>query len=187
MSLTHAANPGRHRLAARKDDLYETPPEAVRALLRVESLPESIWEPACGPGSIVGVLRAAGRRVYATDLVDYGCPDSESGVDFLMERAAPDVGAIVTNPPFKLGAEFVTHALTLCPRVIMLLRLAFLESRRRSDLIDGGSLARVHVFQSRLPMMHRHGWSGPRASSSIPFAWFVWDRAHHGKTELDRI
>jgi hypothetical protein len=42
-------------------------------------------------------------------------------------------------------------------------------------------------WQSRLPMMHRHGWQGPRASSSIAFAWFVWDRAHRGKTELDRI
>jgi hypothetical protein len=106
-----------------------------------------------------------------------------------MERALPlsDIGAIITNPPYKLADQFVAHALTLCPRVIMLLRLAFLESRRRSDLIDGGSLARVHVFQSRLPMIHRHGWQGPRASSSIAFAWFVWDRAHCGKTELDRI
>ena len=189
MSLAHAANPGRHALAARKDDLYETPPEAVEALMRVEQLPHHIWEPACGPGSIVGILRATGHRVYATDLNDWGCPDSESRIDFLMERALPlsDIGAIITNPPFKLADQFVAHALTLCPRVIMLLRLAFLESRRRSDLIDDGSLARVHVFHSRLPMMHRHGWQGPRASSSIAFAWFVWDRAHRGKTELDRI
>jgi hypothetical protein len=35
--MIHAANPGRHSIAARKNDLYETPPEAVRALLRVES------------------------------------------------------------------------------------------------------------------------------------------------------
>ena len=186
--LSHAANPGRHALAARRDDLYETPPEAVWALLKAERLPESIWEPCCGPGSIVGVLRAAGHRVYATDLVDYGCPDSESRVDFLMERTLPaDVGGILTNPPYKLADQFVAHALTLCPLVVMLLRLAFLESRRRSALIDGGSLARVHIFRSRLPRMHRHGWQGPRASSSIPFAWFVFDRDHRGKTELDRI
>jgi hypothetical protein len=186
MSLTHAANPGRHSVAARKDDLYETPPEAVQALLKVEGLPESIWEPACGPGSIVGILRAAGHQVRATDLNDYGCPDSESGVDFLMERAPWD-GAIVTNSPYKLAGQFVAHALTLCPRVIMLLRLAFLESERRSPILENCGLTRVHVFRKRLPMMHRHGWQGPRASSSIAFAWFVWDRAHRGKTELDRI
>ena len=74
--LTHAANPGRHALATRGDDLYETPPQAVRALLKVERLPECI----CGPGSIVGVLRAAGHRVYATDLNDYAAriPNPES-------------------------------------------------------------------------------------------------------------
>ena len=187
--LDRAAQPGRAALTLRKDDLYETPPEAVRALLEVERLPEgAVWEPACGPGSIVRVLRAAGHRVYATDLVDYGLDDSESGVDFLMEREPGFyVGAIVTNPPFKLAEQFVCHALTLCPHVIMLLRLAFLESERRRSILDGGLLARVHVFRNRLPMMHRAGWNGPRASSATPFAWFVWDRQHQGPTEIRRI
>src|SRR5262249_37313570 len=149
---------------------------------------ECMWEPACGPGSIVGVLRSAGHQVYATDLVDWGCPDSTSGVDFLLERPPRfPVGAIVTNPPYMLAGQFVAHALMLCPRVIMLLRLAFLESKRRTPILENCGLARVHAFRKRLPMMHRHGWQGPRASSSIVFAWFVWDREHHGKTELDRI
>ncbi len=186
--LDHAANPGRHRLAARGDDLYETPIEALYALLEVERLPNSIWEPCCGPGAIVRVIRESGLRVHATDLVDHGCPDSESGIDFLLECRAPDgVEAIVTNPPFKLADQFVDHALRLVPRVTMLLRLAFLESERRSPILDSGNLARVHVFKNRLPMMHRHGWTGPRATSSIPFAWFCWDRNHIGPAIIDRI
>lgn len=184
----HAANAGRHSLVDRKDDLYETPAVAVEALLRAENLPDVIWEPACGPGAIVDVLRAHGRKVYATDLVNYGCPDSESRIDFLMTHDPGfSVGAIVTNPPYKLAREFVTHALTLCPRVVMLLRLAFLESERRSAILDNGMLARVHVFRKRLPMMHRDGWQGPKASSSIPFAWFVWDRSHQGPAVMSRI
>ena len=179
---------GRAPLSERGNDLYETPPEAVTALLKVEQLPEIIWEPACGPGSIVKVLRSAGHKVYATDLVDYGCPDSENRFDFLMERLPSfHVGAIVTNPPFKLGRQFVTHALTLCPKVIMLLRLAFLEGSSRGTILDGGHLARVHVFRNRLPRMHRAGWEGPKSSSSIAFAWFVWDQAHRGPTELHRV
>jgi hypothetical protein len=175
-------------LADRKDDLYESPPEAVRALLKAEKLPEVIWEPACGPGAIVRVLRDAGHKVYATDLVDYGCPDSESRRDFLFEHDPGFcVGAIVTNPPFKLAAEFVTHALTLCPKVIMLLRLAFLESERRTAILDCGMLARVHVFRNRLPMMHRDGWTGNKVTNPTAFAWFVWDREHRGPTELHRI
>jgi hypothetical protein len=36
-------------------------------------------------------------------------------------------------------------------------------------------------------MMHRHGWAGPRATSSIPFAWFCWDRNHVGPAIVDRV
>ena len=187
-SLDHSANPGSHRLADRASDLYETPPEAVRALLGVEKLPQGLWEPACGPGSIVRVLRAVGHQVVATDLNDYGCPDSAAGIDFLMECSAPKlIQAIVTNPPYQLANEFVQHALDLCPMVVMLLRLAFLESERRVPILDGGELARVHVFRNRLPMMHRDGWTGPKSSNSIAFAWFVWDRNHQGPPVLNRI
>ena len=61
-------------LSERGDDLYETPPVAVAALLKRETLPPVVWEPACGPGAIVSVVRAAGHTVIATDLNDWGCP-----------------------------------------------------------------------------------------------------------------
>jgi|SRR6266498_5850606 len=35
--------------------------------------------------------------------------------------------------------------------------------------------------------MHRDGWDGPKASSAIPYAWFVWNRAHVGTTEMLRL
>lgn len=175
-------------LADRKDDLYETPEVAVHALLRQEDIPALVWEPACGPGAIVRVLRETGRHVIATDLVDYGCPGQASGRDFLMEREVPEgCEMIVTNPPFKLAGEFAAHALELVPHCAMLLRLAFLESEKRRAVLDTGSLARVHVFRKRLPMMHRHGWEGKHSNSGMAFAWFVWDRAHSGPTELHRV
>ncbi len=189
MSSGLAISDTKAALSDRKNDLYESPPEAVRALLKAEDLPDVIWEPACGPGSIVRVLRASGRQVYATDLVDYQSPDQdESGWDFLSERQLPiGVKAIVTNPPFKNAGEFVAHALELCPKVVMLLRLAFLESARRAPILDGGHLARVLVFSNRLPMMHRDGWTGPKVSNPTAFAWFIFDKNHQGSTELRRI
>jgi hypothetical protein len=175
-------------LSERKDDLYETPPVAVQALLAHESLPHVIWEPACGPGSIVRVLRSAGHNVIATDLVDYGCEGSIARRDFLFERVVPEgCECIVTNPPFKNAQEFVERARDLVPKVVMLLRLAFLESERRRMILDRGDLARVYVFRNRLPMMHRDGWTGPKVSNPTAFAWFVWDRTHSGPTELRRI
>jgi hypothetical protein len=136
----------------------------------------------------VRVLRQVGHEVYATDLNARGCPDSLSRIDFLLEHCAPKgTQAIVTNPPYKLAEQFIEHALDLCPRVIMLLRLQFLESERRRRILDVGTLARIHVFRNRLPMMHRHDWQGPKASSALPFAWYVWDRNHNGPATLDRI
>jgi hypothetical protein len=177
-----------HSYDERGLDLYETPTPVVRALLKVESFRGPIWEPACGPGAIVRVLRGAGHKVVATDFAHYGCPDSLGGVDFLTQERAPGgAECIVTNPPFMHANGFVRRALELVPRVVMLLRLGFLEGQGRSDILDGGQLARVHVFRNRLPMMHRDGWAGPHASSAIGMAWFVWERAHRGPAELHRI
>ena len=175
-------------LKERREDLYQTPSVAVQALLRVEDLPHRLWEPAAGRGAIVNVLRAAGHEVLASDLVDYGDPTHFARRDFLMERKIPDgCEAIVSNPPYKLAGEFVEHALDLCPRVVMLLRLAFLESERRREILENRGLARIHVFRNRLPTMHRDGWQGPKAGSAMCFAWFCWDRAHIGATSIDRI
>lgn len=184
--LNHSAQSGRHPLSERGVDLYETPACAVEALLKVELLPLWVWEPAAGRGAIVRVLRDHGHVVLASDLIDYG--DLDFVRDFLSEtKMLADCEAIVTNPPYALANEFARHALDLAPKVYLLLRLAFLELIRRRDVLEHRGLARVHVFRKRLPMMHRDGWAGARASSAIPFAWFVWDRNHRGPAVLDRI
>jgi hypothetical protein len=108
----------------------------------VESITGPIWECAAGRGAIVRALREAGHEVIGTDLVDYGSPDSRGDVDFLKQQSAPDgVRTIITNPPYMRAGEFVRHALELVPHVVMLTRLAFLESQRRSDILDDGRLA----------------------------------------------
>jgi hypothetical protein len=134
-------------------------------------------------------LRSKGHEVLASDLVDYESPDQDHARrDFLMELTAPEgFECIVTNPPYKLAGGIIEHALELVPRVYMLLRLAFLESDRRSSILDCGRLRRVYVFANRLPMMHRDGWDGPRATSAMTFAWYVWNRDHSGPTTTKRI
>jgi hypothetical protein len=125
--------------------------------------------------------------VITSDLVDYGFP-LHFCRDFLAETAMPPgCECICTNPPFKDAQAFVAKALELCPRVVMLLRLAFLESERRCSILEDRGLARVHVFRKRLPMMHRDSWAGRKANSGMAFAWFVWDRAHTGPTTISRI
>jgi len=185
--MDHAANAGRHFQSERGLDLYETPPEATLALLKHEQLPYRIWEPACGPGAIARLLVDAGHMVMATDITDYGTEDQTGIADFLHTTRCPS-NAIVTNPPYNMADKFVRHALKLHPdKVVMLLRLAFLESERRTGILENAGLARVYLFRNRLPMMHRHGWKGRRASSSIPFAWYVWERGYAGLPVVHRI
>lgn len=176
----------------RPGDRYDTAPPAVHALMSVEKLPHYIWEPAAGKGNIVKVLRAAGHHVIATDIRKRGCPDATL-TNFLDPQETYLADCILTNPPYSYATEFISRSLGLAPLVIMLLRLNYLEGgtpktaagRERARVLD--KLSRVHVFSNRLPMMHRAGWKGPRASSAIAFAWYVWDRDHKGPTTIDRI
>jgi hypothetical protein len=184
--LNHSCQVQRHTYAERGLDLYETPPAATAALLRVERLPHRIWEPAAGRGAIARVLRDHGHAVIASDIYDYG--NLHFVGDFLAQKQMPaGCTCILTNPPYQIAEPFVAHALELAPLVIMLLRLAFLESERRCNILEGRGLARVHVFRKRLPMMHRAGWEGRKANSGMAFAWFVFDRSDTGPTTIDRI
>src|SRR5579872_4524806 len=124
------------RRVDRGDDSYETPREAIEALLTVEQLPSRVWEPFVGQSDrISSTLRAHGHEVVATGLL--------TGDDFFTQTEAPSgCGLIVSNPSYLRAADAVRHGLKIAPSVIFLLRLIFLESERRSDILDSGRLAR---------------------------------------------
>lgn len=183
-----ATTTGRARVRP-SSDFYPTRPGAVRALLQVERFLGPVWEPACGDGAISDVLERAGLRVVSTDLNShgYGC----AGVDFFRMRrlAAPD---IATNPPFHCDSDFVRHALRLRARkVAMFLRLAFLESDERRDILEGGMgglrLARVWVFRNRVTMFPKGVADGREDGGAMAFAWFVWEQGHRGPWTGGRI
>nr|WP_128484643.1 DNA cytosine methyltransferase [Akkermansia muciniphila] len=96
-----------------REDYYATHPDMVRDLLNAGApLRRRVWEPACGAGHIVNVLRERGHEVCATDIVDRGCPDS-CVQDFLWEFDDGEIGDvdIMTNPPYATALEFVERAL----------------------------------------------------------------------------
>ena len=163
----------------RRDDFHETPRIATEALLGVETFTGPIWEPACGRGAISTVLEEHGHTVISTDLVDRGYGTGR--IDFTLEHRslAPNV---VTNPPYKLADEFARHAFDLTTgKVALLTRLAWLAGQKRyRALFSTLPLARVWVFSRRLPMMHRVGYDGPKSTSAVDHAWFVFDHTHIG-------
>ncbi len=182
--------------SATKDDrgenFYQTPEVATRTLLALESFSGSVWEPACGHGAISRVLEAHGYDVVLSDLVDRqtrnGDGELQAVGDFLASTPASSNGCddIVTNPPYgDVLNDFVAHALRVHKpqKMALLLNLNFLcgfEDDDRNFVMDENPPARVYVFKRRLPMMHREGWTGPKASSRMNTAWFVWERQPDG-------
>lgn len=175
-------------MADRGPDFYASPYAALPPLLVAEGkkLPKHIWEPSCGNGALVLPLRNRGYAVTATDLHDWGCPGGMGGFDFFsatvdkfgeaMDGEQKPWG-IVTNPPFGAVEEYVERAVGLAPYVALLLRLAFLESEGRMNWWQHVGLQRVHVIAERLPMMHRHGYEGPKLSNAgMCFSWFIFER-----------
>lgn len=176
-----------HHHADRGLDAYFSPPEAVFSLLHIEAsyLPKFIWEPAAGDGAIVRPLQAAGFRVVASDIADYGLANCRSGVDYLSAKPVSGVEGIVTNPPYKLAMRFAEKALKETRYLALLLRTNFLESTARLHFFRKHEPARIWISSRRLPMMHRYGWQGPRAPSNTCFAWFVWDARSERKRIVD--
>jgi hypothetical protein len=68
----------------------------------------------------------------------------------------------------------------------MLLRLAFLESVKRKAFFEKYPPARVYVFRKRVTM-YPAGTVKPKNSSTIAFAWFIWEKGFSGNPVIDWI
>lgn len=118
------------------------------------------------------------RSVFASDVHPYGF----GGIaDFL--GPPPDKGCdwIITNPPFRLAAEFVRRGLARTDiGVAMLCRSVFLEGgERHRSLYAPHPPSDVLIFSERVPMLK--GRLEKSASSATSYAWFVWRKgAPHG-------
>ena len=84
---------------------------------------------------------------------------------------------IITNPPFYLAEQFVRKSLSCATHVAMLLRLAFLETRKREALHEEFP-SDVYVL-SRRPSFMSNG-----ATDSCAYAWFVWGPGRGNRWEI---
>ena len=162
-------------------DFFPTPAWATYALIDNEPFEGEIWEPACGDGSMAGILGLLGNPIIASDLYNRGF--GTNGIDFLKTNRIAD--NIVTNPPYNSAEGFVRVGVRNARRKFaLLLRLAFLEGANRCNTIFSKSPpTRVWVFSERItfyPAGAIHKGTGTTA-----YAWFVWDNTEANKaTEL---
>lgn len=171
-------------------DDFPTPRWATRALLEEvlagsDVAGRSCWEPTCGRGFMAATLAERFADVRASDVFDYGYGEV---LDFLAPPAGEGQGArpdwIVTNPPFRLGEEFVRRALDLAGSgVAMLMRTAFIESAGRYErLFRDRPPSCVAQFVERVPILR--GRVDPRASTATGYCWLVWHKPLTGATAL---
>lgn len=170
------------------NDYYATDPKALELLMEEYAdelnLSRRIWEPAAGEGHLAEALRKRGRTVCATDIIERGYK-LDGVVDFfsINSRMYCD---IVTNPPYSIAKEFVEHALDIVDegrKVLMFLRLLFLESKKRKELFEkyppAQSMYRQAVYNApkvaaststpteRERQSHMRGFFGRRATPAI--------------------
>lgn len=174
-----------------KEDYYATPPIAVKKLLDTGiKLSKNIWEPACGEGHISKVLEQYGYNVRSTDIINRGY-GSET-IDFLCEET-PFIGDILTNPPFKTALSFCKHGLRLIndgSKVLLLLRLLFLEGKERGIFFKENPPKNVYVFSSRITCAKNGQFQtldGSTESGALAYAWFEWVKGFNGKPEISWI
>lgn len=167
-----------------ENDYYATEPKALELLLQEESFAPNVWECACGEGHLSKVLKAHGHKVFSTDLVDRGY--GMGGIDFL-EWSSPFDGDILTNPPYKYAQEFVEHALELIPignKVVMFLKIQFLEGKARRNLFDATPPRKIYVSSSRLHCAMNGDFDKYAKSNAVCYAWFIWEKGYTGAPEI---
>lgn len=109
-------------------DFYPTPEDVTEALMRVLNLPTNtvIWEPACGDGAIVNVLKRLGYQCIGTDITtgdDYRLVDMPEGIDW-----------IITNPPFNIAEDFIRQSWKHEKPFALLLKSQYWHAVKRYNL-----------------------------------------------------
>ncbi len=167
-----------------ENDFYSTDPRDVEKLLERESFEGSIWEPACGNGAISKVLeKHYPGKVLSSDLIDRGY--GNTNIDFLTSIEIYD--NIITNPPYKNALEFVQQALKLSnKKVVMFLKLVFLEGQKRYKFFQEYPPKKIYVFSYRATCW-KNGIQDSKSGTTLAHAWFVWEKGHAGKPEIEWI
>ncbi len=169
----------RHNIS--KTDNYATPNHMVESLFKREKFDGVVYEPACGDGEMVKIIKKYNICIASDIRTDV---NNTPNIDFL--KTYRPMENIITNPPYNLATEFLTHALNLYKKKLaLLLRLNFLESCKRYKIFKTSNLKTVYVFSKR-QTLKPYG-TGKTGNGTIVYAWYVWDKSFLGKPQLDWI
>ena len=155
-----------HSLEDREvNDFYATDPIALEKFLDESGIElNNVWECACGEGHLAKVLakrNLLGRAVWQGD--------------------------ILTNPPYGDAMKFCGHALDCVDdgsKVIMLMRIQFLEGKKRKPFLKATPPKYVYVSSSRLRLAKGGDFEKYNKPSANCYAWYVWEKGFKGETTV---
>lgn len=194
-------------------DDFPTPPWATRALIEKlraageDTGRQHAWEPCCNRGHMAKPLGEAFAHVHATDVADYGWEGQDGVADFLIDwgQDVPAVDWVIANPPFRLAQAFIEQGLRVARRgVAVFVRTAFVEGQDRYKGLFRDTPERLFLpFVERVvlwkavlldPDVPVCRWSeidgcyrSGKPTSATSYCWLVFDRAHRGPGQIDRI
>lgn len=174
-----ATNRGAKRI---EYDFYPTSIEVIHNFLEHYQLKDGIiLEPCAGCGNFIQAIRDKSykniivaneiRQEERRNLINSGA-DFVYHKDFLTEKLPNhNVKTIITNPPFSKAKEFILRCKELYPNaeIIMLLRLAFLESRARYNFWQQHPVSKLYVLSKRPSFINGK-------TDATAYAWFIFSK-----------
>jgi hypothetical protein len=186
----------------RKHDFYETPIELCKEAIQWFIFDENInyLKHVLDPGAGNGVWGKALMNWYvgaeilpeivgveSQEIKKPSCYDAWVTDDYLHYQDGGDYELVIGNPPYSLAEEFVRKSFELLTDdgyVYFLLRLAFLESKKRYfGLFNEFPLKRVYVLSRRPSFFSSVG--NRKTTDALSYAMFLWQKGWQGQTELD--
>ena len=183
-----ATNRGKTRNNA---DAYYTPIPVITNLLKHHKIKDgNILEPSAGCGNFTKTIKEHGYNNHITSLElreeerDNLLIHSDEVIitDFLKWTPDNKYKTIIGNPPYSLALEFMEKCFEIADKdteIIMLLRTAFLESKKRYEFWQQHPLSKLYVLSQR-PSFLANG-----KSDATSYSWFIWDNS--GKQEIKVI
>jgi hypothetical protein len=145
-----------------------TPDWPVISLLNAlpEPLKENsiVWEPACGTGNIVNLLKRTNQKCIGTDL--------STGVDFLESNwPTENFDYIITNPPFSLKDQFLKKCYEYKKPFALLLPITAFDGKERRAMFKEHGM-QLLVLPKRVDFAFPDGTY--KGKPHFFCSWFTW-------------